>query len=52
LVWNRRLLAVVLLACGYQPARARHHRRQHKFRLLGPNDKIVIDGFDDPRLTA
>jgi CreA protein len=21
-----------------------------KFRLLGPNDKIVIDGFDDPKV--
>ena len=21
-----------------------------KFRLLGPNDKIVVDGFDDPRV--
>jgi len=20
------------------------------FRLLGPNDKIVIDGFDDPKV--
>ena len=22
-----------------------------KFRLFGPNDKIVVDGFDDPRMT-
>jgi CreA protein len=21
-----------------------------KFRLLGPNDKIVVDGFDDPKI--
>src|SRR5262249_31701485 len=21
-----------------------------KFRLLGPNDKIVVDGFDDPKV--
>jgi CreA protein len=21
-----------------------------KFRLFGPNDKIVVDGFDDPKV--
>ncbi len=34
-----------------QSPRPRHDRiGQHAFPLLGPNDKIVVDGFDDPKV--
>src|SRR5690242_15778020 len=49
--------AVVLLAAivfglwiGSRPERGTTGAVSTKFRLLGPNDKIVVDGFDDPKV--
>lgn len=49
--------AVVLLAAivfglwiGTRPERGTTGSVSTKFRLLGPNDKIVVDGFDDPKV--
>ena len=35
----------------HHPARALDYRlRRTKFRLFGPDDKIVVDSFDDPKV--
>ena len=46
------VLAVVLLSVWIisRPERGTTGAVSTKFRLLGPNDKIVIDGFDDPKV--
>src|SRR5437660_12753233 len=46
------LLIVVLLGLWIfsRPERGTTGAVSTKFRLLGPNDKIVIDGFDDPKV--
>ena len=45
-------LAVALLSVWIisRPERGTTGAVSTKFRLLGPNDKIVIDGFDDPKV--
>jgi CreA protein len=46
------MLVVVLLSLWIiaRPERGTTGAVSTKFRLLGPNDKIVIDGFDDPKV--
>ena len=46
------MLVVVLLSVWIiaRPERGTTGAVSTKFRLLGPNDKIVIDGFDDPKV--
>jgi CreA protein len=46
------LLIVVLFGAWIfsRPERGTTGSVSTKFRLLGPNDKIVVDGFDDPRV--
>jgi CreA protein len=46
------VLALVLLSVWIisRPERGTTGAVSTKFRLLGPNDKIVIDGFDDPKV--
>ena len=46
------VLVVVLLSVWIisPPERGTTGAVSTKFRLLGPNDKIVIDGFDDPKV--
>ena len=46
------MLAVILLSVWIvtQPERGTTGSVSTKFRLLGPNDKIVVDGFDDPKV--
>jgi CreA protein len=46
------LLFVVLLGWWItsRPERGATGSVSTKFRLLGPNDKIVVDGFDDPKV--
>jgi len=46
------LLIVVLLALWIfgRPERGTTGSVSTKFRLFGPNDKIVVDGFDDPKV--
>jgi CreA protein len=46
------VLVVVLLSVWIiaRPERGTTGAVSTKFRLLGPNDKIVIDGFDDPKV--
>ena len=46
------LLVVVLLGLWMisRPERGTTGSVNTKFRLLGPDDKIVVDGFDDPRV--
>jgi CreA protein len=46
------VLAVVLLSVWIisRPERGTTGAVSTKFRLLGPNDKIVIDGVDDPKV--
>lgn len=51
------LLAVVVLLVGgaawwilSRPERGTTGEVSTKFRFLGPNDKIVVDGFDDPKV--
>ena len=46
------VLAVVLLSVWIisRPERGTTGAVSTKFRLLGPNDKIVVDGFDDPKV--
>jgi CreA protein len=46
------LLIVVLLGIWIysQPERGTTGSVSTKFHLLGPNDKIVVDGFDDPKV--
>lgn len=43
------LLAVVLWVWT-RPERGTTGAVSTRFRLLGPNDKIVVDGFDDPKV--
>ena len=46
------MLVVVLLSVWIiaRPERGITGSVNTKFRLLGPNDKIVVDGFDDPKV--
>jgi CreA protein len=46
------LLAAIIFAVwiGSRPERGTTGSVSTKFRLLGPNDKIVVDGFDDPKV--
>ena len=46
------LLIVVLFGVWIfgRPERGTTGAVSTKFRLLGPNDKIVVDGFDDPKV--
>ena len=46
------VLVVVLFSVWIisRPERGTAGAVSTKFRLLGPNDKIVIDGFDDPKV--
>jgi CreA protein len=46
------LLAVlaVVLWIWTRPERGTTGALSTRFRLLGPNDKIVVDGFDDPKV--
>ncbi|NLI34878.1 MAG: CreA family protein [Deltaproteobacteria bacterium] len=46
------LLAIVLFGWWVfsRPERGATGEVSTHFRLLGPNDKIVIDGFDDPKV--
>ena len=46
------LLIVVLLGLWIfsRPERGTTGSVSTKFRLFGPNDKIVVDGFDDPKV--
>ena len=46
------LLVVVLLGLWIisRPERGTTGAVSTKFRLLGPDDKIVVDGFDDPKV--
>ena len=46
------VLIVVLLSVWIisRPERGTTGAVNTKFRLLGPDDKIVVDGFDDPRV--
>jgi CreA protein len=46
------LLVVVLFGLWIlsRPERGTTGSVSTKFRLLGPNDKIVVDGFDDPKV--
>jgi CreA protein len=45
---------VVLLALGLwtwsRPDRGATGEVSTRFRLIGPNDRIVVDGFDDPKV--
>ncbi len=49
---------LILLAGGFvwwiasQPERGTTGEVSTRFRLLGPNDKIVVDGFDDPQIAG
>jgi CreA protein len=45
-------LAMVLLVCGALPghAQTRSDSISTSFRWLGPNDKIVIERYDDPKV--
>src|SRR5215468_4553152 len=46
------LLVVVLFGLWVfsRPERGTTGSVSTRFRLLGPNDKIVVDGFDDPKV--
>src|SRR3984893_3997842 len=46
------VLVVVLLSVWIisRPERGTTGSVNTKFRLLGPDDKIVVDGFDDPKI--
>jgi CreA protein len=47
------LLAIVLVFGWWifsRPERGTTGSVSTRFRLLGPNDKIVVDGFDDPKV--
>jgi CreA protein len=48
------LVVVVLLALWIisRPERGTTGSVNTKFRLLGPDDKIVVDGFDDPEVAG
>lgn len=40
----------ILLAAGQAPAQERVGEVSTTFRIVGPNDKVVIDRFDDPKV--
>ncbi len=48
------VLLLVLLGAGWwifgRPERGTTGEVSTRFRFLGPNDKIVVDGFDDPKV--
>jgi CreA protein len=47
------LLVVVLAFIGWvwsRPERGTTGQVSTRFRMLGPNDRIVVDGFDDPKV--
>src|ERR1700733_15012392 len=45
------LLVLVLAACVWsRPQRGTTGQVSTHFRLLGPNDRIAVDGFDDPKV--
>jgi CreA protein len=48
------LLAVVVVGFGVwlwsRPERGTTGQVSTRFRMLGPNDRIVVDGFDDPKV--
>jgi CreA protein len=44
------VLVVLGLWIGTRPDRGTTGAVNTKFRLLGPSDKIVVDGFDDPKV--
>jgi CreA protein len=45
-------LAILLLVCGVLPghSQTRIDSISTRFRRLGPNDKIVIERYDDPKV--
>ncbi len=49
-------ILLVIVLCGLwifsRPERGTTGSVSTHFRMLGPNDKIVIDGFDDPKVTG
>jgi len=44
------LLLVLVLWIWSRPERGTTGEVSTRFRLIGPNDKIVVDGFDDPKV--
>jgi CreA protein len=44
------LLFVLVLWIWSRPERGTTGEVSTRFRLIGPNDKIVVDGFDDPKV--
>jgi CreA protein len=46
------IVVVVGLWVFSRPERGTTGAVSTKFRLLGPNDKIVVDGFDDPKVAG
>ena len=44
------LLALVAIWLWTRPDRGTTGAVSTRFRWLGPNDKIVVDGFDDPKI--
>jgi CreA protein len=48
------VIALVVVVVGFwifdRPDRGQTGAVSTRFRWLGPNDKIVIDGFDDPKI--
>jgi CreA protein len=53
LILGASALAILLIFAwwaGSRPERGTTGEVSTKFRFLGPNDKIVVDGFDDPKV--
>ena len=53
LIFGSALLLIVVLFSVWiisRPERGTTGSVNTKFRLFGPNDKIVVDGFDDPKV--
>ena len=46
----KRLLACLLILSGAAQAQTRIDEISTSFRWVGPNDKIVVDRYDDPRI--
>src|SRR3984885_12172219 len=46
------LILVLIFALGLwlRPGRGTTGQVSTKFRWIGPNDRIVVDGFDDPKV--
>ena len=44
------LVLLVVLWLFLQPSRGTTGEVSTRFRWIGPNDKIVVDGFDDPKV--